>query len=165
MPVGGQNAKSVADEVKWQSSLTVHTATETDLAAVTALEAHCFSRPWRADDFQRMLTEPTRTLLVAEADGVFCGYVGAYTVCDETDVTTVAVLPTLRGKGVGRALIGALTDKVGGRIYLEVRESNVAARALYAACGFAEYGIRKNYYENPREDAVLCRFPASAAEN
>lgn len=145
--------------------ITIRAATAADLAAVAALEAHCFSRPWHVSDFQNLLTEPSRTLLVAETDGVLCGYVGAYTVCDETDVTTVAVLPTLCGRGIGRALIGALIDRVGGRVYLEVRESNVAARALYAACGFAECGTRKNYYEDPREDAVLCCFPASAAES
>ena len=55
----------------------------------------------------------------------------------------------------------ALLDKVGGTVYLEVRKSNTPARALYAALGFVECGTRKNYYESPREDAVLCRCDAA----
>ena len=108
-----------------------------------------------------MCADPARTLLVAEADGAFCGYIAAYTVLDETDITTVAVPPALRGRGTGRALVRALLDKVGGTVYLEVRKSNTPARALYAALGFAECGTRKNYYESPREDAVLCRCDAA----
>ena len=143
------------------TAVTVRAARADDIPAVAALEALCFSRPWRADDFADMLTDPARTLLVAEADGAFCGYIAACTVLDESDITTVAVPPALRGRGAGRALVQALIDKVGGRIFLEVRQSNAPARALYASLGFAECGTRKNYYESPREDAVLCRCDAA----
>ena len=121
------------------TAVTVRAARAADIPAVAALETLCFSRPWREKDFADMLTDPARTLLVAEADGVFSGYIAACTVLDETDITTV-----------------------GGTVCLEVRRSNAPARALYAALGFAECGIRKNYYESPREDAVLCRHDAAA---
>lgn len=143
------------------TAVTVRAARADDIPAVAALEALCFSRPWRADDFADMLTDPARTLLVAEADGAFCGYIAACTVLDESDITTVAVPPALRGRGAGRALVQALIDKVGGRIFLEVRQSNAPARALYASLGFAECGTRKNYYESPREDAMLCCYDAA----
>lgn len=144
-----------------RSTVTVRAARDGDIPAVAALEALCFSRPFRACDFAAMLTDPARTLLVAEADGAFCGYIGAYTVLDESDITTVAVPPALRGRGAGRALVRALTERVGGKVFLEVRVSNTAARALYASLGFAVCGTRKNYYESPREDAVLyCCTPA-----
>ena len=144
------------------TAVTVRAACAADIPAVAALEALCFSRPWRAEDFADMLTDPARTLLVAETDGAFSGYIAACTVLDETDIMTVAVPPALRGRGAGRALVRALLDKVGGAVYLEVRKSNAPARALYAALGFSECGIRKNYYESPREDAVLCRRDAAA---
>ena len=145
-----------------RGTVTVRDACGGDIPAVAALETVCFSRPFRADDFAAMLTDPARTLLVAEADGAFCGYIGAYTVLDESDITTVAVLPAMRGRGAGRALVRALTEKVGGKVFLEVRVSNAPARALYASLGFAECGTRKNYYESPREDAVLYCFSGAA---
>lgn len=143
------------------TAVTVRAARADDIPAVAALEKLCFSHPWSADDFAKMCADPARTLLVAEADGAFCGYIAAYTVLGETDITTVAVPPALRGRGAGHALVRALLDKVGGTVYLEVRKSNTPARALYAALGFVECGTRKNYYESPREDAVLCRCDAA----
>ena len=106
-----------------------------------------------------MIAAPDRTLLIAEAaDGGFLGYIGAYTVAGETDIATVAVLPAARGRGVGYALVSALTARLPGEIFLEVRRSNAAARALYEKCGFSRCGERKNYYAAPREDALLYRF-------
>lgn len=136
----------------------VYTASEQDLSAIAALEAATFSSPWKPEDFQKMLTDPDRLLLAAFADGVFCGYVGSYTVARESDVTTIAVLPAFRQSGVGRALIGGLCDELCGKsdaIFLEVRESNAAARHLYEGCGFRRIGKRRGYYKAPAEDAIL----------
>ena len=141
------------------SAFGIREAKACDIAEIAALEAACFSFPWSASDFETMIAAPERTLLVAEeAGGGFLGYIGAYTVAGETDISTVAVLPAARGRGVGYALVSALTAKMPGDVFLEVRKSNAAARALYEKCGFTPCGERKNYYAAPREDAVLYRF-------
>lgn len=105
-----------------------------------------------------MLDAPDKVLLVAVGDGTPVGYVGAYTVCRETDILTVAVAPAARRSGVGRQLMAALFAALAQEsdaVFLEVRESNAAARALYASLGFAEIGVRRGYYKLPTEDAVL----------
>lgn len=142
----------------------IREANALDIAEIAALEVDCFSFPWSAADFEKMITAPERTLLVAEdAGGDFLGYIGAYTVAGETDISTVAVLPSARGRGVGHALVSALSARLGGDIFLEVRRSNAAARALYEKCGFVPIGERKNYYTAPREDAVLYRLSRKSA--
>ena len=97
--------------------------------------------------------------LVAERDGAICGYVGSQTVLGESDVMNVAVLPTSRGGGVATALMRQLMAQLrangSGKLLLEVRESNLPARGLYAKLGFEEVGRRKNYYRDPREDALI----------
>lgn len=105
-----------------------------------------------------MLDAEGKILLVAEADGVPVGYIGAYTVLGETDILTVAVDPAARRQGVGRRLLESLFEALSGQssvIYLEVRESNAPARALYASLGFSEVGRRRGYYKRPAEDAIL----------
>ncbi len=105
-----------------------------------------------------MLDAPDKVLLVADGDGTPVGYVGAYTVCRETDILTVAVDPAARRSGVGRQLMTALFAALAQEsdaVFLEVRESNAAARALYASLGFAEIGVRRGYYKLPTEDAIL----------
>ena len=91
--------------------------------------------------------------------GKVCGYGGIYTVCDSADVTTVAVLPDYRGRGIGLMIMSSLISDAEKRgavaVHLEVRESNLPAIALYEKCGFTKDGRRKGYYRFPREDAVL----------
>lgn len=136
----------------------VRRATAADLPFLAALERAAFSLPQSEKDFENMLDAPDKVLLVAEADGVPVGYIGAYTVVGETDILTVAVDPAARRQGIGRLLLTALIAALSGvsaAIYLEVRESNAAARALYTSLGFSEIGIRRGYYRFPTEDAVL----------
>ena len=138
------------------SAFGIREAKACDIAEIAALEAACFSFPWSAADFETMIAAPERTLLVAEeAGGGFLGYIGAYTVAGETDISTVAVLPAARGRGVGYALVSALTAKMPGDIFLEVRKSNLAAIRLYEKYGFKECGQRKGYYEDTGEDALI----------
>ena len=89
------------------------------------------------------------------------GYVGSQTVLDETDMMNVAVHPDFRRQGVARALILALIGELKKRgsrcLTLEVRASNDPARALYESLGFAHVGTRRNYYQNPKEDALILR--------
>jgi ribosomal-protein-alanine N-acetyltransferase len=102
---------------------------------------------------------PARISLVAEDDGVIHGFLIARITSDECELENVVVAEGLQRSGIGSGLIHALTDSVSGwsvtRIFLEVRESNAAARALYEKCGFQLHGRRNSYYKNPAEDAVL----------
>lgn len=138
--------------------ITVKKAAAADIDFAAALEKETFSLPQSHADLEEMAANDEKHLLAAFCDGERAGYIGAYTVCRETDIMTVAVTPEFRKKGIGRALVNALFDELKGKsdvLFLEVRESNGAARALYEQLGFCEIGKRKNYYKLPTEDAVL----------
>ena len=132
---------------------------ESHVAQVAALEKLCFSDPWSATSIASELENPLSLWLIAEEDGAVCGYVGSQTVLDETDMMNIAVRPDCRRKGIAAALIAELVSRLkarGSRILrLEVRESNLPAIALYKAMGFTQLGLRKNYYRNPKENALI----------
>ena len=126
---------------------------------IAYLEAQCFSDPWSEKSIASELENPLSLWLVAEENGQVYGYVGSQTVLDESDMMNVAVDPGFRRQGIARALIETLIaelSKMGSRcLRLEVRVSNETARALYARMGFQQLGLRKNYYHNPKEDALI----------
>ena len=130
---------------------------ERHLAALAEIERACFHAPWS----ETMLREEMGKgiFLVAEQDGRTAGYVGCQTVLDEGYIANVAVSPDFRRQGIAKALITELIEQAKAKrlafVTLEVRESNAAARALYAGAGFQAVGIRKNFYSNPTENAVL----------
>ena len=132
---------------------------ESHVAQVAALEKQCFSDPWSENSVASELENPLSLWLIAEEDGAVCGYVGSQTVLDETDMMNIAVHPDCRRKGIAAALITELVSRLkarGSRILrLEVRESNLPAIALYKAMGFTQLGLRKNYYRNPKENALI----------
>ncbi|MCI6227789.1 MAG: ribosomal protein S18-alanine N-acetyltransferase [Clostridiales bacterium] len=132
---------------------------ESHVAQVAALEKLCFSDPWSETSIASELENPLSLWLIAEEDGAVCGYVGSQTVLDETDMMNIAVRPDCRRKGIAAALIAELVSRLkarGSRILrLEVRESNLPAIALYKAMGFTQLGLRKNYYRNPKENALI----------
>lgn len=134
---------------------------ESHVSAVAELEKLCFSDPWSENSVASELTNKLSLWLVAEDEGKVAGYVGSQTCCDETDMMNVAVHPDLRRKGIAEALVNALVEElkvIGSHcLTLEVRASNAPAIALYEKLGFAEIGRRKNYYRNPREDALILR--------
>lgn len=129
--------------------------------AVAQLEACCFSDPWSEKSVASELVNPLSYWLVAIADNVVVGYVGSQTVMGETDMMNVAVHPDYRRRGIAKALIEALICGLKERdshcLTLEVRASNSPAIALYTELGFLEAGRRKNYYRNPKEDALILR--------
>ena len=132
---------------------------ESHVAQVAALEKQCFSDPWSENSVASELENPLSLWLIAEEDGAVCGYVGSQTVLDETDMMNIAVHPDCRRKGIAAALITELVSRLKARgsrvLRLEVRESNFSAIALYEALGFTQLGLRKNYYRNPKENALI----------
>lgn len=130
-----------------------------DAFAVAELERRVFSRPWSERGFCDALNRSDTVFLVAEdADGV-AGYIGMYEAAGEGEITNVAVAPEKRRAGVGYALLNRLLkiarERGIARIVLEVRVSNADAVRLYERCGFTRCGVRKNFYDFPREDAYL----------
>lgn len=132
---------------------------ESHVAQVAELEKLCFSDPWSENSVASELNNPLSLWLIAEEDGAVCGYVGSQTVLGETDMMNIAVHPDCRRKGVAAALITELICRLKGQgshiLRLEVRESNAPAIALYESMGFTQLGIRKNYYRNPKENALI----------
>ena len=101
---------------------------------------------------------------MAEAQGKIAGYVVALDAADEGEILNLAVAEVGRRRGLGRALVEAiveaLTERGVRQVYLEVRQSNAPARALYETFGFREVGCRKAYYRRPVEDAIILRLQA-----
>ena len=134
--------------------------TAAHLPQVAALEKVCFpADPWSEELFRAALECPDTALLAAEKeDGGVLGYAVLSAVLDEGNLDNIAVAPHFRRRGVADALLSALTDFGRTRLsvlLLEVRASNFPAIALYEKHGFVPVGRRKNYYEFPREDALL----------
>ena len=128
---------------------------------VAALEKRCFHDPWSENSVASELQNPLSLWLVAMDGERLAGYVGSQTVLGESDMMNVAVDEDYRRQGVGKMLIEALMEYLKAReghcLTLEVRDSNTPARNLYASLGFSQIGRRKNYYRNPREDALILR--------
>lgn len=136
--------------------------TENHVAQVAELEKICFgSAAWSEKSIASELKNELSYWLVAVDDGRVLGYVGSQTVLGETDMMNVAVHPDCRKQGIGQTLVNALVDglkeKESRCLTLEVRASNAPARALYEKLGFVQVGLRKNYYRNPKEDALILR--------
>ena len=125
------------------------------LVQAAEIERLCFSDPWSEKMLAEHLANPCSLTLAAVGDtGRLLGYVGLLAVVDEGYITNVAVRP-----GVAAALLDALEAQGKERelafLTLEVRQSNAPARALYEKLGYLQAGLRRNYYENPREDAII----------
>ncbi len=139
--------------------LNIRRMEEGDLDQVCAIEEETFSMPWSRKSFQDTISYYHTLFLVAELDGEIAGYCGCYQSLEEAEITNIAVRRQLRGHGIGRRLLTELMrlgKEQGAFAYtLEVRVSNQAAIHLYESLGFVSFGIRKNFYERPREDAMV----------
>ena len=134
--------------------------TEAQLEQIEAIEQQCFSCPWTLDQLRSQLSDDRHVFLAAVAEsGAVLGYVGMMFVLDEGYISNVAVAPARRRQGVADALISALMMRAEelslAFVTLEVRAGNEPAKALYAKHGFVPVGRRKNYYDLPKEDAIL----------
>lgn len=136
--------------------------TSDHVAQVAELERICFgTEAWSEKSVASELNNPLSFWLVAVDGDRVAGYVGSQTVLDESDMMNVAVHPDYRKQGIATALIVGLVEELRKRgsrcLTLEVRASNENAISLYKKLDFQEVGRRKNYYRNPREDALILR--------
>ena len=145
------------------SSWYLEPALASDLGEIGALEGECYSDPWPASSFASLPDNDRVFFVVARRapKQPITGYVVAWYVLDEAELANLAVAPGHRRGGMGRSLLdAALHDAERRRVanmYLEVRDSNTAARRLYASRQFVEIGRRKGYYRTPVEDALILR--------
>lgn len=132
---------------------------EEHIPQIAALERICFSHPWSEEALRAELWNDSAVVIAAVGeDGTVLGYAGLQAVLDEGYINNVAVAPAYRRRGVAGALIAALVRFGEAKLSfltLEVRASNAPAIALYEKYGFTQAGRRKNYYDDPREDALL----------
>lgn len=145
-------------------------ALSADLAAFVALERAAFDDPWTSAQLQEALSWSGAIAHVAEADdGTVIGYILGRVIVDEAEILSIATRPSRRRAGIGRDLLGealkAMAQRGAHAVWLEVRRSNQAARALYQSAGFVAAGLRKGYYRRPVEDALVLRrdLPLSAS--
>ena len=133
-----------------------------------ALEWQCFSSPWSEDALAEELKNPDAFFVAAEEDGAFVGYAGMHCPMGDCYIDNIAVAPATRRHGAATALLRALEEHgraLGGTfLSLEVRPSNAAAIALYEGFGFRQAGRRKNYYDLPKEDALILTKTYGEAE-
>lgn len=126
---------------------------------IAQLEQACFSSPWTANMLTDALFDTQASFIVAEdEEGNVLGYAGLHVIVDEGYIDNVAVEPDARRHGVASALLDVFCRFGAANLAflsLEVRASNAPAIALYEKHGFVQAGVRKNYYEKPREDAVI----------
>lgn len=141
--------------------MTVTVMQESHVPQIAKIEQLCFNDPWSENSIASELNNRLSLWLVAVEDEHVIGYVGSQTVIGETDMMNIAVHPDHRRKGIGTALILELIDALKTRgshsLMLEVRRSNSSAISVYKNLGFLEVGRRKNYYRNPKEDALIMR--------
>lgn len=128
---------------------------------VAKLETLCFADPWSEAIFENELHNEYARWLVAVSGETVVGYIGSQLVPPEADMMNLAVKAEFRGQGVGSALCRALLQRLREEritsLCLEVRDSNLAAIALYEKLGFVQVGLRKNYYFHPKEDARILK--------
>lgn len=130
-----------------------------DLAQVSANEALCFSMPWSLRAFSDVLAREEMIFLVAEEEGRIVGHCGVTNVLGEGNITNVAVHPDYRKRGIGRKMLARLLQegrKAGITAFtLEVREGNKEAVYLYEKAGFVTEGVRRGFYDKPKENALI----------
>jgi ribosomal-protein-alanine N-acetyltransferase len=140
----------------------IRPATLADAGALAAIERRCFSDPWSEGAFREALSSEWTFTIVAETARGPAGYVIGREAAGSGEILNLAVAPELRRRGVGGTLLeeglAAFRRRHATEVYLEVRESNLSAQALYLARGFRAVGQRAAYYRNPREDALVLRL-------
>ena len=142
----------------------------THIDEIFQIESESFSDPWSKESFVSSIENPlVRMMGCHDTSDKFCGFICASVLPPEAEILDIAVSPSFRRMGVGKALINALLSSIRvspavdvssavQTVFLEVRESNIPARKLYQSFGFTESGKRPRYYSNPTEDAILMKL-------
>jgi [ribosomal protein S18]-alanine N-acetyltransferase len=132
---------------------------EVDLPQVVEIEKVSLPSPWSKELFEEELKRDVAYYFVMEEEGQVAGYMGYWEAPQEAHIINLAIAPKFRGRGLGRQMIEYCLDfarkRGAGLATLEVRESNEAARKLYEKCDFRMVAIRKKYYSDNQEDAVV----------
>lgn len=134
-------------------------ATEKDLEQIAAMEREAFSDAWSEQGLRETFYTCSATMVVAEKEEELVGYCIVYCVLDEGEIARIAVAEKARRTGVGKGLMEDVCRRLNKqqvkRLLLDVRRSNESARSFYEKYGFVEDGVRRQFYENPKEDAIL----------
>ncbi|WP_195262736.1 MULTISPECIES: ribosomal protein S18-alanine N-acetyltransferase [unclassified Clostridium] len=137
---------------------------ENDVDGVLDITNLCFSTPWSKSSITGELNNPLAKYIVAKdiETNLIVGFVGVWIVVGEADITNIAVHPNYRKLGIGSKLLSCLIDLCEdlncSLVNLEVRVSNISAQNLYKKFSFIENGLRKGYYEDNKEDALLMTY-------
>ncbi len=145
------------------ATFVIRPAQDTDIPEVIRIEQASFADPWSAESFTTSLDLGRMRFLVAEdvANDALLGYIIALVLADEAEIADLAVATDARCRGIGGLLLDRMVELMAQQgvrwLYLEVRESNSAARALYESRSFEHVGLRRGYYRHPTEDALLLK--------
>lgn len=130
-----------------------------DIPAIMVVERECFTSPWSDNAYRTELSNQCAEYYVAWMEGELVGYIGMWLIMDEVHITTLGVTERCRGMRVGERLLARILDaareREAQRVTLEVRKSNYVAISLYKKYGFREAAIRKGYYSDNQEDAII----------
>ncbi|AVQ98026.1 ribosomal protein S18-alanine N-acetyltransferase [Oceanobacillus sp. M65] len=142
------------------SEITIRKMEIADVDQVMEVERVSFTTPWTTDIFyQEIVDNQYAYYYVIEWNGRIVGYVGTWVVLEDAQVTNIAIMPELRGNKLGEKLFQYMLLQIkligATRLSLEVRESNIPAQKLYRKFGLVPGGIRKNYYTDNQEDAIV----------
>jgi len=131
-----------------------------DADELANIEKECFTDPWSKESLEReIIVNKLSNILIAEIDDIIAGYMGIWFILDEGHITNVAVKEEYRNQGIATLMMNKVIELAKENnvtcFTLEVRASNKEAISLYKKFGFSEYGIRKEYYEDNNEDAII----------
>lgn len=140
-----------------------------DLDDIMDIERLSFAAPWTRYFFEETLRSPISLSLVMKKGADTIGYIILYSIVDEAHILNVAIHPAFRGKGYAKRLLMEAVDKCRAngirQFFLEVRESNITAIALYENLGFRQIGTRKRYYPETNEDALVMYLTVNEGDN
>lgn len=140
-------------------SMDIYYARRRDLARIMEIEGVSFTDAWSEGGVEACLDDPNGGIIAASREGDIVGYAIFHCAFEDCELYSIAVRPDMRRRGVGRTLMEAVFREARARgaerVLLEVRRSNGEARALYDSMGFRVLGERKDYYDAPREDAII----------
>ncbi len=155
----GERGAELTELARPAESIVIRPMLGADIEHVSRIERQSFPTYWSTQAYVTELQNPCAVYLVAVLDDQVVGYGGQWVIMDEAHITTIAVLPDLRGKRIGERILSEMLRvalrRGATRATLEVREGNEAARRLYEKYGFVEVAVRKAYYPDNNENALI----------